>query len=462
MKTKILLPFFCLLSAVCFSQDSVFHLKDYKYRTKGYRSLEFNLSVSGNANSYKQSSLPEQEDRVLNIYPSSISYGKIFSTDKRYHSSVISLSTSYRLQMNKSGQNETKSKDYQASLNWNSEDRFYGRNNWFFQVANHLYAKEVFVKQKSTLQNVRITTPALDESLLLGFGKGRLETVQDAQMALFILNDLKEQGLIESLPSAETINQFAQLITDINNRRVFDFRRKRIYELTQMEKFLREKGISSATDIRHFTIINDNWTLAFNPYRLSGANWYLNLKSSAEIGKPKETTKDDNAATITEQYNNVLGIGPRLGYENYKPINLKWQRNFGGNVSWQTGRSKINHKTTLNGTSTETKTESKQHQTELYAFYGIGFFPNNRTKLNAAIDVRATKYQYELAAINNRTFLRPSFNFSTDYFINYRTRLYAEAYVYHEYNHYKNSSLPSYTNNESRSGFSLGISHYFL
>jgi hypothetical protein len=462
MKTKILLPTFCLLSVVCFSQDSVFHLKDYKYRTKGYRSLEFNLSVSGNANSYKQSSLPEQESRVLDIYPSSINYAKIFSTDKRYHSSFISLSTSYRSQVNESYQDKTKSKDYQASLNWNFDDRFYRRNNWFFQVANQLYAREVFTKQKSTLQNVRTTTPAVNESLLLGFGKGRLEAVQDAQMALFILNDLKEKGLIESLPSAETVNQFAQLITEINNQRVFDFRRKRIYELTQMEKFLREKGITSATDIRHFTIINDNWTLAFNPYRLSGANWYLNLKSSAEIGKAKQTTKDVTASTTSEQYSDVLGIGPRLGYENYKPINLNWQRNFGGNVSWQAERSKESNKTTLNGTSAETKTELKQHQTELYAFYELGFYPNNRTKLNASIDVRATRYQYKLAAMDNQTSLRPSFNFSTDYFINYRTRLYANAYVYHEYDHYTYLSLPSFTKNAFRSGFSVGISHYFL
>jgi hypothetical protein len=268
--------------------------------------------------------------------------------------------------------------------------------------------------------------------------------------------------LIESLPSEETVNQFAQLITEINNQRVFDFRRKRIYELTQMEKFLREKGITSATDIRHFTIINDNWTLAFNPYRLSGANWYLNLKSSAEIGKAKQTTKDVTASTTSEQYSDVLGIGPRLGYENYKPINLNWQRNFGGNVSWQAERSKESNKTTLNGTSAETKTELKQHQTELYAFYELGFYPNNRTKLNASIDVRATRYQYKLAAMDNQTSLRPSFNFSTDYFINYRTRLYANAYVYHEYDHYTYLSLPSFTKNAFRSGFSVGISHYFL
>ncbi len=50
--------------------------------------------------------------------------------------------------------------------------------------------------------------------------------VQDAQMALYILNDLQQQGLLNAPVSPEIAQSFAELITDIRNKRVFDSRRK--------------------------------------------------------------------------------------------------------------------------------------------------------------------------------------------------------------------------------------------
>jgi hypothetical protein len=36
-----------------------------------------------------------------------------------------------------------------------------------------------------------------ENTVTIGFGKGRIEMVRDAQMALYILNDLKEAGLLK-------------------------------------------------------------------------------------------------------------------------------------------------------------------------------------------------------------------------------------------------------------------------
>ena len=202
MKTKILLAFCCLLSIASFSQDSIFQLKDYKYRTKGFRALELQFSLTGQTDNYKQGSSPTQKNSLIDLYPSYLNYTNISSTDKRFHSSFISLSPSFRSHVEGDGQNKVKGNNCQARLTWNFDDRFYRRNNWFLRLANNLYSRDEFTKEENMQSVTKTTLPGVDESLLLGFGKGRLEMIQDAQMALFILNDLKDEGLLTTLPNA--------------------------------------------------------------------------------------------------------------------------------------------------------------------------------------------------------------------------------------------------------------------
>ncbi|HWI91807.1 MAG TPA: hypothetical protein VNT20_11070 [Flavisolibacter sp.] len=462
MKTKILLAFCCLLSIASFSQDSIFQLKDYKYRTKGFRALELQSSLTGQTDNYKQGSSPTQKNSLIDLYPSYLNYTNISSTDKRFHTSFISLSPSFRSHVEGDGQNKVKGNNYQARLTWNFDDRFYRKNNWFLRLANNLYSRDEFTKEENIQSVTKTTLPGVDESLLLGFGKGRLEMIQDAQMALFILNDLKDEGLLTTLPNAALVNEFAQLITEINNRRVFDSRKKRIFELTQIDKFLREKGLASTTDIRHFTIINDNWALAFNAYRRSGSSWSLNLKPFAQIGKSRQTVTAPNFKTINESEAKLFGIGPNLSYENQKPINLKWQRGLGVSLSWQLARSEQKSKYVSGNTSQDNTLNTNQQFADFSAFYAIGFYPNNRTVLNASLGIDAVKQKYTSGLPGNQIFLHPSFSFSTDYFISYKTRLTANLGLLYSYQHSTASSIFFNTTNAFHTGFSVGISHYFL
>lgn len=462
MKTKILLSFCCLFSIASFAQDSIFQLKDYKYRTEGYRALEFTASLNGSNVNFKQSGAEETKDNYFQLYPSWINYRKVFSSDKRWHTSYISFSPSLLSHTEGTDQLKAKGKNAKASVDWQLDDRFYKSNNWFFQLGNHLYAKEDFTKQLFSQSKTRTNVSGVDETLVIGFGKGRIEMVEDAQMALFILNDLQEQGLLSTMPDAATINQFAQLITAINNRRIFDSRKRRIYQLTQIESFLREKDITPVTDIRHFTIIDDNWTLAFNPSRLSGSDWYLTINSSAEMGSADQKIEEAFSKTINKNNSMNLGIGPKLGYENYKPVNLKWQRNMGAWLSWQIEKAKQNDKHTISGSTTENKTKSKQTETECYAFYGFGFYPNNRTRLNAELNVRASQLRFFDNLLKKQISVSPQISFSTDYFISYKTRLNASVYLGYNYDRYSYTSLPSAASRSFNGNFSVGISHSFL
>jgi hypothetical protein len=297
---------------------------------------------------------------------------------------------------------------------------------------------------------------------MLGFGKGRIEMAQDAQMALFILNDLKDQGLINQEPDANTINEFAKRITDINNRRIFDYRRKRIYELSQIESFLREKGITGVTDIRHFTIINDNWALAYNPQRSSGSNWFFHIVPWAQLSNSKIISESSALNYTLKNKNQRLGISPELGYENYKPINLKWQRNFGSVFSWAHYRYASSSKTAYGTVTTEDKFSSYENEARLRIYYSLDYYPNNRTRLNSSLNLNSGYSPFKNSVAKNRISFNPFLYFSTEYFLSYRTRLSAYFTFDYTYDRVKNITLPFTKTHLLNTNCSMSITHSFL
>jgi hypothetical protein len=461
MKT-FLLSFFSLLTILCCAQDSSFHLKDYKYRTSGYQALEFSLGLHGYLTDDKLSASEKNTHKGFDLYPSWITYSRLFSSDKRTHFTSVTLSPSFSSHSQKTTSAKASTTNFQTSVAWQLDDRFYKRKNWFFQLSNYLYLKDELNKQTSLPSENRTRFDGVHDGLSIGIGKGRIEAVNDAQMALYILNDLKEQGLLAAVPDGRIIDEFAQLITAVNNKRVFDFRKRRIFELASIDSFLREKGLISSPGIRHFTVINDNWTFALTPQRLSGHDWFLQLQSLADVGKTNQNARDVASTNISEQKSQLFGAGPKAGYENYKPLSLKLQRNFGATISWQTQKNEQRNKSTINGNTSQTKTVTKQTQTQLYAFYGIGYYPNNRTIVNTNLAVEGFRSSYHDGSLNKMTVIRPSLNFTANYFISYRTRLTANLTVYYEANQLEYDSLPKVNRRLVNSAFNLSLTHTFF
>ncbi|HET7897915.1 MAG TPA: hypothetical protein VFL47_09605, partial [Flavisolibacter sp.] len=60
MKLKFTLAFL-LSSSFVFAQDSSFQIKDYKYRTPGYKALAFSVNLSGG---YGEVKMPNQESNT--------------------------------------------------------------------------------------------------------------------------------------------------------------------------------------------------------------------------------------------------------------------------------------------------------------------------------------------------------------------------------------------------------------
>jgi hypothetical protein len=462
MRSKILLFPVLFFAITSFSQDSSFQLKDYKYRTPGFRALSIGINFSGNASSSKTEGLTGNSARSFYLMPSRLHYSRLISTEKRTHTSYINLAPYGQSYYTETNGKAAKSKNFSYDFHWDRNDRFYKNNQWFFEIGNRLSNSLGTNRHRDTAFNSKNNNLEIEDKVTLGFGKGRIEIVQDAQMALYILNDLEKEGLLNGPVAADVALNLAKLITEINNQRIFDSRKKRIYELTRIESFLRSSGLADKTDIRHFTIINDNWALAFNPYRLSGANWFVRFIPSAGFSKNTSQSEQIADKTNTRSEQKFLAVSPVIGYENYKPINLKWQRNMGINLSYQSLWHNIEGRSTFNGNSFFSEIDSHESQMRWYSFYGIGYFPNNRTLLNANLVVEAVHIKYDNNPLKKSTVIKPSLNFSTDYFISYKTRL--SAYWNLQYDLFNNKTVMD-TDSKGHyfsTSLSLGLSHSIL
>jgi hypothetical protein len=245
------------------------------------------------------------------------------------------------------------------------------------------------------------------------------------------------------------------LITQINNTRVFDFRKQLIYQLTQIDAFIREKGLATSTDIRHFTTINDNWNLAFNPARSSGSRFLVRLKPGGSIDYQKNSVFHITGDHRSRSWGRSVFIGPELRYEKFKPVNLHWQRNFSiwvsGSRTWHFARST----SLVNGT--QLNSGSTAWQLTSGAGYSIQYLPNSRTIVFAGVgaSIFYDEYSHEGKSLH----IQPSMGLNANYFISFRTRLSVNASIQSDIYEAQQNTFPVLRNRNIYSYLSANITH---
>lgn len=453
MHQKLLFAFLLLFSLTCFSQDSVFHIKNYKYRTDGYKALALDLNLSGSRSSSETDFSSKSTGKNFQLAPSNIRYSRIISKEARWHQSEISLQPYYVYSKSSSSTYNYEEQRFISQMVWRRTDRFYKNKNQYVEFGNELRGSMVSMNDEWTTSKTKNGENSASDVLTLGVGKGRIEFVQDAQMASFILEDLQRQGLLQGAVDAETYNAFAKLLTDINNRRVFDSRRRRIYELTRIDSFLRNKGLVTTPDIRSFTTINDNWSLAFNPPRSSGTIFFVKLKPSVMWGNDVNKTTELFSYTKATLEKRALGLSPQIGFEKYTPSSLQWQHNLGLTVSYERFWIWTDYAFRSNVQNTKTNDYNNQAYYSMNAFYELGFYPNNRTLLNTSVSL-ATNYSNK-----NTWIINPQFLFSTSYFLGYRTRLNAAISYAFNRSSFEQAGQAPFISSQSSANFSVGLTH---
>lgn len=454
MKSKLLLAAL-LIAANAFSQDSIFQIKDYKFRTPGFWALGLNVNFSGNYSNINQANSNNYRSNSTNLGPISANYYHIRSSDRRFQQSNISLSTSFSSYSRKDGSEKNDNSYGDSRVFWSLQTRDYRNNQWFLEWGNDVRSSVEAGKMQTPFYHTQSTEYSLQNIATVGFGKGRIEWVQDAQMAVYILQDLASQNLLNRTPSAAESNAFAQLITDVNNRRVFDSRRRRVYELTRIDSFLKNSGLATQTDIRHFTTVNDNWAFAINPFRRSGAAWFVRVKPGISFDQNRVTDKMQPPPFYNQANRLSLFFSPEIGYENYRPLSLKWQRNFSINASYKGYQQNDKFKEVRPAGGAETKTDAYSGSLSLQTNYGVGFFPNTRTQITADLGFFGGYH-------NSKSWnLQPSFDLLANYFIGYRTYFTGQLSTSYRYSKFGSGSSDFKADYFSGS-FSVRLTHFLF
>jgi len=241
-----------------------------------------------------------------------------------------------------------------------------------------------------TLDTISNSTESISKNfqtyshIALLIGKGRIEQVQDARMALYLIEDMHQLNRGKRPVSDEEVLELAKLITSLKYKRFFDSRLRKIAEISDIDSFMQQKGIVSSLDATYFTSLNDNWDYANNPERNSGWRIYTGIESDFGYNNTKNHTdykvpaKDLIEYTYNQKTLNGF-IVAGLKYE--KPISLKWQQSAFVKARFGSFYKLRNQKET--NQDDVNNFQGTTPSFDLNAGYGYGYYPNSRTWLTA-------------------------------------------------------------------------------
>lgn len=178
------------------------------------------------------------------------------------------------------------------------QDR-YRRPNRFWGYDIELAVVDAGMAAASSGSNQREGALGLSTSLYLGMG--RIEFAEDALLARWILQDLQTAGVTDRY-TGDDVEALARTITDIIGNRVFDFRRRRIYELKQLQQTLLDRGITQAESFELFAILNDNWAFANRATLTHGNRFAYGVQTDLNGTFSRNITEDDMYRNIDNTY----------------------------------------------------------------------------------------------------------------------------------------------------------------
>jgi len=215
-------------------------------------------------------------------------------------------------------------------------------------------------------------------------GKGRIEQVQDAQMAMYLLDDLYKLNREKRATSDQDVNNLAQLITRLKYKRFFDYRLRKIAEITAIDSLMQLYGIISSADAAYFTSLNDNWNYANNPRRDNGHRLYTGLEANFgytyQNAFQRNTIPTDITVENIKKYKSA-GLFMVLGYLYEKPASRKWQNSASVEGGFGIRQYNENGKFRYDPSpETDTKSYTQSFPSAyLSGKYGFGYYPTSRT-----------------------------------------------------------------------------------
>jgi hypothetical protein len=392
-----------ILGAICIAifakanaQVDSFNLSNYKLPVLKRQQLDFNFNFSGN-NSYNKhlaNNSSNYAESQSNSYDGTFAlFYKLYNNNIKWQNEAqvgINISPNYNSSKIDSI-HKYESYGFTPRININSINRNYFLGSIFFETDMDLYfsMEKDFNKEDDLNTNQNVTIGAI--TIPLKIGQGRIEQVQDARHAIYIIDELKKQNRLSNIQTNDDIIKFADFIAEVKNKRFFDARIKKIYEIEAIDSFLFANGFAQNRDARYFTTLNDYWNYGGGPLRNTGTRYSLCIYPGYYYNHYKYS---DNVNTNEYRINSLLIYGG-IEIVHEKPINLFWQSTSELNCYFGTTEGKLkmfNFPTNLTERFPNFQLALKQE---------IGYYPNTRTELTWQVSGKYVKLFDKEDLINN-------------------------------------------------------------
>jgi len=380
------------------------------------KALNAQFGLSGNASQFVQRlvALPGNNRQSNFANNLNLSYSRFRNTEKLQALQSISFGQALFSGRTKSGTNFPildRRTQFNVSLGINDLNRHYYKPQRFWEY-------QILVATSFEKANRRHTNPFfsskswqfnLSASLPLKIGSGRIEPIDDVFIAKFMMDDLIENGMLSADLSQEQLFSLGRVMAAARNQRIFDVRRQRIYELTQLDNWFKENGLAeSKSDMLYFTTVTDNWLFSFRNIRGAGKRYAVGVEPFTLLNHFREF-----APGVSRGYFGVSVFGE---YASERPINQYWQVE-------KTARAGLEYLS--NPVDADNDRYNKWLRPFVETSLGYGYFPNSRTIFLADASLRYEYYNGD--PDNNVRFdyhvIEPAIRLEATYFINYQFRI---------------------------------------
>lgn len=361
MKTKVLTSFLlCACASIAMGQEyKDFDLGNYKLPDITRNQLDFTLHSSG-----KYSDMNEGDSKSTSVtgnFGTAFDRYKITRSFMGHHRASIEVEGDY----DKSENN--KSNYYNVTLAYDNSSRFYNDRLLFFETgvaaSINQFGKKTDFKMANDLTQTHGTEVNL--AIPLRVGTGRIERVEDARQAIYILENLSKQKVLNRRLTTDEIMELSRLISVVKNKRHFDTRLRMIDEIGAVDSFFVANDLLASNGSAYFTTLYDYWMYGDRFRRGAGLEFSGGLTPGFNYNR--NTYWDDKKDVIPS-----LRADLSLAYE--KPANLYIQHSADAGVFgfYQRGDDLNNLK-------------YNDYNAGIEGGYTLGYYPNSRTNINFGI-----------------------------------------------------------------------------
>jgi hypothetical protein len=451
MKKYLLLPFLLLSFDESFCQGKKL-LEEYKFRVNKYKALNVFFIAGGQQSNNSLNSIKNKG------FQSNIGLGffTIKSRDNFYQSSFSTLGSQLATHKSAVNNEEMKNSYYELSPKLEIKNRWY-KKTIFLELSSSVNAyinsnKNKNLQTATTLINNNRKN--IEAGITFGIGKGRIENIVDMQNALWLNKILQHEGNFIRKLTDEEILDLAKTLTNSNNFRVLDGRKRIQFILKKVDDYLQSKSLVSKTDIEYFGNLNDVLFFANNFVRQAGLIKFVRITPSVQSKNEKQEAFN-LFPTSGLNDDNRTALDLKVGIEGHKPISLKHQIDYGVAAKASSGNFKYSFTDFSNGIITnEYSLTGNYIGLGVDYSFGYNFYPNTRT--NVGINVQGN-YNFTKGNITSDFVNAVYVKTSIDYFLSYNTKLTFNANLdFNQFSSFKNSNQVS-NFNQLNSSFNTGI-----